>query len=62
MMRAGNIAILTYDDIIEGLLSDLRVLDLPVGATRLMIRQDAWDTLTTDLGLTDEVEEEDEGD
>lgn len=56
MRRAGNIVILTYDDITEGLLGG-QILDLPLGATRLMIIQDAVDRLNKALGFDDEEEE-----
>ena len=60
MRRAGNIAILTYDDITECLLGGQRVLDLPPGTTRIMIIQDAVDRLNEALGFEDPGEEEDD--
>jgi hypothetical protein len=60
MRRAGNIAILTYDDIAEGLLSG-QVLTLPDGVRRLMIIQDAVDRLNHDLWFYEyPADEEDE--
>jgi hypothetical protein len=59
MMRSGNIAVLTYEDITEGLLGDHRILDLPAGCTRLMIIQDAVDELNEALGFTNADDEED---
>ncbi len=52
MILVGNVLVLTYDDIVEGLLSGT-VLTLPQGTKRLMLIQDAINTLNANLGLED---------
>ena len=57
MIRAGHFAVLTYDEIIEELLSGA-VLSIPEGTTRLMLKADAMERLNDDLGFTDPCEED----
>ena len=61
MIRCGTVLVLNYEDITEGLLSGI-ALDIPKGCERLMIKQDAMDRLSAELGFTDvgeEVEDDD---
>jgi hypothetical protein len=52
MILVGNVLVLTYDDVVEGLLSGT-VLTLPQGAKRLTLTQEAINILNADLGLVD---------
>jgi hypothetical protein len=52
MIRAGNVLVLTYDDIVEGMLEGA-CLTIPEGARRLMIKADAVEQLNADLGFVD---------
>jgi hypothetical protein len=60
MILTGNVLVLTYDDITEGLLNDA-CLDIPAGAKRLMLKADAVERLNADLGFVD-TEDDDESD
>ena len=59
MMRTGKFAVLTYDDFVEGLLSG-QSLSIPEGVTHLMLKADAMERLSDDLGFAYPGEEEDD--
>jgi hypothetical protein len=50
MRRAGKVAILMRDDLMEGLLQGL-ALTLPEGATKLMLHADLVEYLNESLGF-----------
>ena len=57
MLTSGDVLVLTYEDVVEGLLSGA-VLSIPSGMKRLVIHQDAISQLNDDLGLSDEDQED----
>jgi hypothetical protein len=59
VIRCGNVLVLNYDDVVEGLL-DGAMLSIPEGATRLMLKCDARDRLNVDLGYSDAPDDEEE--
>lgn len=52
MITTGRILVLTYDDIVEGLLNQA-VLRIPERCTELMVRRDDVRRLNEALGLAD---------
>ena len=57
MILHSDVLILTYDDIVEGLLNSA-LLTIPKGARKLMIKLDAIERLSSALGFDDEESEE----
>lgn len=57
MILRGDVLVLTYEDVTEGLLN-AALLTIPTGARKLMIKLDAVKRLNSALGFDDDEESE----